>query len=425
MFSQLKNLSTGCGRFVLLVLVSQFLVACAGRSAVNEPDPYAEVPGSAGLAGPPEPSRKERKAALKDWKAKQAPAAGEYQTNSVETDSVLVAPHSDELLSAEDTGPPVELRRPDDPCRQMDDDYESWLDRNQVRVYRTVCGTAAWFDGFFGNRRYDAATGETYGRAGFGAYWDEYNGWDTRFRFRGRYAFPALDNLGSVFIGRGDEQELIDGRSGAGSAPVPGTDTGEEDSTFVGISLDKFNGFAGGLRLSLGAKLRAPPEPYVKLKYRQTWQLTERDLIRFRPIVYWKSEEGFGTTVNADYDHVLAENLLFRWANFGQVAEEEEVEGLRWGSTFYLFQALSDKRSFNYSVYARGSTDAPVSFSNAGVEVRFRHNFLREWLFVEYISGLSWPRELPEERRKTSFGAGMFLEFYFGPAPEEFMAPRL
>lgn len=426
MFSQLTTLSAGYARFVLLALVSLLLVACAGRSAVTAPDPYAEVPAGADLAGPPEPTRKERKAALKDWEAKQSRDGGEVEEESAETGAAMaiVAPES-ELLSAADTGPPTELRPPEDPCRQMDGQYESWLDQNQVRVYRTVCGTAAWFDGFFGNRRFDAATGETYGRIGVGAYWDEYNGWDTRFRFRGRYALPALNNLGSFFIGRGDEQELIEGQSGVASAPVSGADTSEEDSTFIGFSLDKFNNFAGGLRLTVGAKLRAPPEPYVKLKYRHIWQLTERDLIRLRPILYWKSEEGFGTTVNADYDRVLAENLLFRWANFGQVAEDEAVQGLRWGTTFYLFQALSDKRSFNYSVFARGSTDAPVTFQNAGFEVRFRHKFLREWLFVEYISGLSWPRELPEDRRKTSFGAGMFLEAYFGPAPEEFMQPRL
>jgi len=421
--SQVTVISARYVRFALLALLSLFLSACAGRSAVTAPDPYAEVPANAESAGPPEPTRKERKAALKNWQAKQSNNAGEGEDGSVEEDSAIVAPPN-ELLSATDTGPPAELRLPDDPCRQMDAQYESWVDQNQVRVYRTVCGTAAWFDGFFGDRRFDAATGETYGRIGLGTYWDERNGWDTKFRFRGRYAMPSLRNRGSFFIGRGDEQELIEGRDGVASAPVPGTQNTQEDSTFIGFGFEKFNSFTRGLKLSVGAKLRVPPEPFVKLKYRRTWELTERDLIRLRPIVYWKSEEGFGTTVNLDYDRVLTNSLLFRWANFGQVAEDEAVQGLSWGTTFYLFQALSRKRSFNYSVFARGQTDADVSFQNAGFELRFRHSFLRDWLFVEYISGLSWPRQFPEERRKTVFGAGMFLEAYFGPAPEEFMQPR-
>lgn len=420
---QLTTLLARYVRFVPLALASLFLASCTGRSAATAPDPYAEIPTSTESEGPPEPSRKERKAALKNWQAQQPDNAGEEEGESADKDSATVAPVN-ELLSATDTGPPAELRLPDDPCQQMDGQYESWIDQNQVRVYRTVCGTAAWFDGFFGDRRFDAATGETYGRIGLGTYWDERNGWDTKFRFRGRYAFPALRNRGSFFIGRGDEQELVEGRDGVASAPVPGTQNSQEDSTFIGFGFEKFESFTRGLQLSVGAKLRAPPEPFVKLRYRHTWELTERDLIRLRPVVYWKSEEGFGTTVNLDYDRVLTQYLLFRWANFGQVAEDEAVEGLSWGTTFYLFQALSKKRSFSYSAFARGQTEAEVSFQNAGLEVRFRHSFLRDWLFVEYITGLSWPRQFLEERRKTVFGAGLFLEAYFGPAPEEFMHPR-
>jgi hypothetical protein len=62
-----------------------------------------------------------------------------------------------------------------------------------------------------------------------------------------------------------------------------------------------------------------------------------------------------------------------------------------------------------------------VTFQNAGFELRYRHSFLRDWLFVEYVSGLSWPRQFLDERRKTNFGAGLYLEAYFGPAPDEYM----
>ena len=329
-----------------------------------------------------------------------------------------------ELLAATDIGPPEELQPPLDPCRQMDGNYQSWLDSNQVRLYRTVCGTAAWFDGFLGDRRFDAATGETFGRIQAGGYWDEYNGFDSKVRFRARYALPSARNRGSFFIGRGDEQELIEGRDGIASAPVPGTRNDQEDSTFVGFGIEKFASYTKGLGLSIGAKLRVPPEPYVKLKYRRLWELTERDLIRLRPVVYWKSEEGYGTTINLDYDHSISDALLFRWANFGNVAEEEEVEGLDWGSTWFLLQALSEKRALVYSVFARGETKSEVTFQNAGFELRYRHSFLRDWLFVEYVSGLSWPRQFIDERRKTNFGAGLFLEVYFGPAPDEFMQLR-
>lgn len=309
-----------------------------------------------------------------------------------------------------------------DPCKQYDAQYDSWLDRNQVRVYRTVCGATAWFDGFFGDRRFDQATGATYGRIGAGGYWDERDGWDTRIRFRARYALPSLRERGSIIIGRGNEQELIDERTTSGGNQIPSpTRPGEEDSTFVGYGYDLLKSLSRGLSFSGGVRLDTPLELVAKVKYRRVWQLSERNLLRFRPILYWKSEEGIGTTVNVDLDHVINSAFLFRWANFGNISQDEEVEGVDWGTTFYLFHALSDKRALTYSTFVRGETDAPVTFKNVGLEFRYRRRIFRDWLFIEYIGGVSWPRYLPEESRKANFGSGLHLEAYFGPAPDSWM----
>jgi hypothetical protein len=309
-----------------------------------------------------------------------------------------------------------------DPCKQYDAQYDSWLDRNQVRVYRTVCGATAWFDGFFGDRRFDQATGATYGRISVGGYWDERNGWDTRVRFRARFALPSLRERGSILIGRGDEQDLIDERNTSGGDPTPvPAKAGEEDSTFVGYGYDLMKGLSRNLSLSGGVRLDMPLEYIAKIKYRRVWQLSERNLLRLRPILYWKSEEGIGSTVNVDIDHVINSAFLFRWANFGNVSQYEEVEGVDWGTTFFLFQALSDKRALTYSTFARGETDAPVTFKNVGFEFRYRQRILRDWLFIEYIGGVSWPREFIDESRKANFGSGLRLEAYFGPAPDSWM----
>jgi len=309
-----------------------------------------------------------------------------------------------------------------DPCKQYDAHFDSWLDRNQVRIYRTVCGATAWFDGFFGDRRFDQATGATYGRISAGGYWDERNGWDSRLRFRARFALPSLRERGSILIGRGDEQDLIDERNTSGGDPtrVPAR-TGEEDSTFIGYGYDLMKSLSRNLSLSGGVRLDMPLEYIAKVKYRRVWQLSERNLLRLRPILYWKSEEGIGTTVNVDIDHVINSAFLFRWANFGNVSQYEEVEGVDWGTTFYLFQALSDKRALTYSTFARGETDAPVTFKNVGFEFRYRQRILRDWLFIEYIGGVSWPREFIDESRKANFGSGLRLEVYFGPAPDSWM----
>ena len=330
------------------------------------------------------------------------------------------------LVSAEaltvDTGPaslPLV-----DPCTQYDAEYDTWMDRSQIKIYRTVCGATAWFDGFFGDRRYDQVTGETFGRISAGGYWDQRNGFDPRVRFRARFALPSLRDRGSLLIGRGDEQDVIEERNTSRDdqnpvAPSPNQD--ENVSTFVGFGWDQLASLTRGLSLSAGVRLSTPIEPIIKIKYRRNWQLTERNLLSIRPLAYWRSQEGLGATVQLDVDHVINSAFLFRWANYGNVSQDEEVEGVNWGTTFFLFQALSEKQALTYSVFARGETNAPITFQNTGFEFRYRQRILRKWLFIEYNGGVSWPRYLPEETRKANFGSGLRLEAYFGPAPDHWM----
>ena len=75
-------------------------------------------------------------------------------------------------------------------------------------LYRTVCGTAAWFDGFFGDSRFDDKTGETYGLVSLGGFYDRRDNFDERIRLRANFAFPAMRARGSVFIAQGDEDNL-------------------------------------------------------------------------------------------------------------------------------------------------------------------------------------------------------------------------
>ena len=41
------------------------------------------------------------------------------------------------------------------PCEVSEDDEGTWLDKSQTMVYKSICGSVAWFYGFFGDRRYD------------------------------------------------------------------------------------------------------------------------------------------------------------------------------------------------------------------------------------------------------------------------------
>ncbi|MFQ5636206.1 MAG: hypothetical protein ACE5G3_12865, partial [Gammaproteobacteria bacterium] len=176
-----------------------------------------------------------------------------------------------------------------------------------------------------------------------------------------------------------------------------------------------------GFKLSAGTKIGAPPDPYVKLRYRKHWTVTESTMLGVRPVMYWKSEDRLGTTLHVNLDHLLDERLMLRWANFGNVAQGEAIQGLEWESSLFLFQALSNRKAMTYRVMVLGETGAEVPLGNYGFELRFRQRIFRKWLFLELLTSLTWPREFQVEDRESNFGIGAGFEMYFGPVPDDRM----
>ena len=67
---------------------------------------------------------------------------------------------------------PVELKDPttaaEDLCRDKPGDPD-WLSQLRAGLYRTICSSAAWFDGFFGNARFDDEYEAIHGSEAVGA----------------------------------------------------------------------------------------------------------------------------------------------------------------------------------------------------------------------------------------------------------------
>ena len=145
---------------------------------------------------------------------------------------------------------------------------------------------------------------------------------------------PSIRRASSLVIGRGDEQDLIEERDTSGSNPAPvSTGSGEDDSTFVGVAFDGARKLGRALSFSAGVKLGNPIDPYAKIRYRRLWQVSDRNMVRFRPIVYWRYEEGLGATMALDFDHVLSNQFLIRWSIKVLVLPNQPLSFLRFLSS--------------------------------------------------------------------------------------------
>jgi hypothetical protein len=287
-----------------------------------------------------------------------------------------------------------------------------WLSQMRAGLYRTTCSSAAWFDGFFGNARFDDEYEAMHGSVAVGAAWDERDQWDPSLRFRIRVKLPQLSEKLDAFIGRVDPKEYTtELRDDFDTLPRQFARQ-DDDATLLGLGYGQFGRRGGHFGASVGTKLRSPLEPYAKGNYRYARTFLDHNLIRLRETIFWEEEEHFGVTSRVDLERVLAADYLVRWSGSGTLSERSE--GVRWYSNLTLYHNLSNGRAFAYQAVIGGESDSEVEIADYGLRVLFRRRIFYEWLFLELRSSITWPRETLLERRESNLGAGIAVEMMFG-----------
>jgi hypothetical protein len=288
----------------------------------------------------------------------------------------------------------------------------AWLDRMQAGLYRAMCLTSAKFDGFFGSARFNDEYQSTHGSVSVGALWDERDGLDPALRFRLRMQLPQLSDRFNVFIGRVDRDEHVtELRDDFDTLP---RQFGQEadDEVLLGLGYSRPAHGIGDFDVDVGTELRFPLDPYVKGRYRITVPFFERNVLRLRETIFWQESERFGATTRFDLERLLEERFLMRWTASGTWSQN--TDGVRWLSSATLFQNLGAGRALAYQLGASGESSRDVPLEDYGFRLIYRRSVLRDWLFLELRSGISWPRETLLETREPNLSFGAAVEMMFG-----------
>jgi hypothetical protein len=296
------------------------------------------------------------------------------------------------------------------------EDKEALLDRTQRTVNNLVVGTAQRVDNLFGSTGVSEEASVTRGRLSVGGQYDQRDGFRSRFRLRARYNLPRLSNRTALILGRGDAKDLVDGSGDDNIDTLPNRFNDFEDEDWLlGIGYSRDATLRRGWSFGAGVKLAAPLEPYVRATYRWNKTYDERWLWRLEPRVFVQNQRGAGLSVQNTVDYAASERWLFRSWTIAVV--EEEVEGVSWTSKAIAYRNLNRKSAMSYAVYSSGETDSEVPVRDYGIELRYRRQIAREWLFIELLGRLNWPRETLEELRESNVGVGIEFELQFGAWP--------
>ena len=310
-------------------------------------------------------------------------------------------------------GPPQPSLR--ELCRQGPPEDQPLLDESRRRLQETFCGATLWFDGLFGGEPDVENARAVSGRVELSTLYTEADGTEPKGRLRLKYDLPNLERRVNLFLGRDDRDDFVQDREEgfAIRSSVFGIET--EDRWLAGLGYSPPGRWRERLDFRVGGRLSSAPEAFVQGRLRRNIFLGDRSVWRLRETVFYENRDGFGSTSSADFDHVLRQNLLFRWGTVGTVSEA--TDGLDWRSATVLYQNVGSRAAFAYEVFLRGSTGSEIGVREYGASTVYRRPLNREWLYGELLVGYTWPREAIDEPREGSALFGFGVELLFGRNP--------
>ena len=314
---------------------------------------------------------------------------------------------------------PVEMPPPPEP--DDGEDASSWLDSSHrsmhALLWRSAMGVDRWFGGNMPAHTY---ADQTRGSITPVLLWDEFNGFQEKFRFRVKMPLPYVGDKFNAFLGTFTRDEFVSERDQASGA-IPRQRAGgrvDDDQTLVGIQYrdrrdrDLLDRTGGGFEADAGIRIRSPIDPFVKAGYRYVRDTDGGLRAIFRETAFWQNSEKFGFTSRIDLEHVLGEDWFARWTTSGTISEESE--GVRGYMALAFYRNLANKRSIATQVFTTAEFDADVPVEEYGIRVAFRQSVARDWLVIEVRPSLTWPKDEPDEPRKGSWGLGIAMEMFFG-----------
>jgi hypothetical protein len=297
---------------------------------------------------------------------------------------------------------------------------DQWVDHVQENVYDMVWKSAMHVDHWFGSNEPSAAYQDgAQGSITPALLWDEFRGFQPKLRFRVDVPLPQLNERFNAFVGRVDRDEYVAESSPQSGALQRTYGPADQEQTLAGISYRTPPKQGSRFDAGAGVRLRFPLDPYLKGSYVYERGESLTGLFSLRQTVFWQNSEHAGFTTRLDLERFfLRDSWLLRWTTSASISERSQ--GVYGYSAVTALRGLPNRRALAFEVGMNGASDNPVPVQEYGFKVAYRQAVMRDWLVMEVRSSLTWPKDLPEQPRKPSWGLGVGFEMFFGT--DEFLA---
>jgi hypothetical protein len=141
----------------------------------------------------------------------------------------------------------------------------------------------------------------------------------------------------------------------------------------------------------IGVSAAIPPRSVMRARVRKNF--VTGDLIhRFsEQLTYNTDESGLIEETNIDSDYSFNTDLLFRFVNFKRWQIQNEEFNTNHGPT--LLHRITENDAFNYGLTMQTIINESIWYvDNYRLAVNYRRNLYRQWIYVDVVPGLDFPK---------------------------------
>lgn len=286
----------------------------------------------------------------------------------------------------------------------------TWVDRYHASIEHRLFGTALWFDHFFTeNVEKEELNPDSSLRWTNELRWDQVEDFEFRTRVRARIRLPHMQGRLRLIISgesQGDPTAIRPEDPGN-----PGLDVGSVNrKASTELAYDLYRSRNSLVAPGVGVRIRLRPTAFARIRFLHIRELGYSVIGRLSVIPFWDAREKFGESNLLEFDRPLGPLTLLRWSNATTISEK--TVGWEWGTEVGLLHKLSPISAITFAVNASGSTRPSAVVKNYRAYVRYRRNFLRDWLFYEIEPDVNWPQKAGGGR-DTVLGGTVRLEANF------------
>jgi hypothetical protein len=266
---------------------------------------------------------------------------------------------------------------------------ESTIDTVRDTVAERVVLTAEWLDSFFADENYQSEANTTSARLRLSSFSQQGNGTDAKVKARLRLRLPNLENKVMLYIGGAGEDFNT---SGSVWEDTDNTLTGA-DADNASVAVRRFlrederinTSIGGGVRFRSGTVVG-----YVEPRFRYFESFPAIDA-RFIQRFRWYTDVGLESQTELQLERTVWEDWFFRAST--RVDWYEDDDGFFPKQGFEWVRPISERRVFSTSWTSYFSTEPKTELDTSVVNVRYRQQTWRRWLWFEVAPQVAFPND--------------------------------